>query len=123
MQPDPTPRIGEVRVRVFRSVVSHLQICWHEWACFKAHLRPLLFLGLRLLVLSIKLDKVCPNIKEGDAVFGFTRQGGYSTVVCVPHTQIFKRLEWMPPADAAAISAHYLMAYMMLSCNGVGSAR
>lgn len=115
--PDPTPRIGEVRIRV--------QVCGVTFADLLARMgllsdtpSPPFIPGFEVVGIVDRVGQGVPNIKEGDAVFAFTRHGGYSSVICVPHMQVFKRLQWMPPADAAAISTHYLFAYMMLVVMG-----
>jgi NADPH:quinone reductase-like Zn-dependent oxidoreductase len=115
--PEPTPRTGEVRVRV--------EICGVTFADLLARMgmfaqtpKPPFIPGFEIVGVVDQVGQGVPNIKEGDAVFGFTQHGGYSSVVCVPHTQVFKRLKWMPAPDAAAISAHYLMAYMILVVMG-----
>ncbi len=114
---EPIPRIGEVRIRV--------QVCGVTFAELLARMGlfsdtpiPPFIPGFEVVGVVDQVGQGVPDIKEGDAVFAITRHGGYSSVVCVPHMQVFKRLEWMPPGDAAAISLHYLMAYMMLVVMG-----
>ena len=59
-----------------------------------------------------------PDFTEGDPVFALTRYGGYSAQVCVPHRQVFRRLEWMSVADGAALPLNYLTAYIALVVMG-----
>ena len=115
--PEPTPHIGEVRIRV--------EVCGVTFTDLLARMGllnnvpdPPFIPGFEVVGVVDQVGQGVPNIREGDAVFAFTRHGGYSSVVCVPYAQVFKRLEWMSPADAAAISVHYLIAYMMLVVMG-----
>ena len=115
--PQPTPRTGEVRIRVQVCGVTFAELL-ARMGMFSDSPTPPFIPGFEIVGVVDQVGQGVPNLKEGDVVFGFTRHGGYSSVVCVPHTQVFKRLDWMPPADAAAILAHYLMAYMMLVVMG-----
>ena len=58
------------------------------------------------------------DLKEGDHVLALTQFNGYSEVVCVPHKQVFKRLEWMSVEHAAALPINYLTAYQCLVVMG-----
>jgi NADPH:quinone reductase-like Zn-dependent oxidoreductase len=115
--PDPIPRSGEVRIRVEAAGVNFADILGRLGIYPDAPRLPYVP-GYEV---SGRIDLVAqgvPDFREGDAVFALTQFGGYSNVVCVPYRQVFKRLDWMSPTDAAAIPLTYLTAYMMLVVMG-----
>ncbi len=115
--PDPIPHSGEVRIRVEAAGVNFADVLGRLGIYPDAPSLPYVP-GYEV---SGKIDMIgqgVPDFREGDAVFALTRFGGYSNVVCVPYRQAFKRLDWMPALDAAAIPLTYLTAYMMLVVMG-----
>jgi NADPH:quinone reductase-like Zn-dependent oxidoreductase len=115
--PDPTPGNGEVRIRVEACGVSFVDVLGRMGMNPNAPKIPFVP-GHEVTGVVDIVSQGVPNLKEGDTVFALTRFGGYSDVVCVPHKQVFKRLDWMRPEDAIALTLNYLLAYLMLIVMG-----
>ena len=111
--PDPIPGNGEVRIRVEACGVSFLDLMGRMGMDEKAPRIPYVP-GHEVAGRIDFIGQGVPDLREGDNVFAFTRYGGYSNVVCVPHRQVFRRFEWMTPADAVTLPVNYLLAYLML---------
>lgn len=110
---EPTPRTGEVRIRVEAVGVNFIDLESRMGASSSAP--PLPFVpGLEVAGTIDIVGQGVPDLHEGDLVYGLTHFGGYADVVCVPHQQLFKRLQWMPAQDAAAIPMNYLTAYLLV---------
>lgn len=114
---DPIPRSGEVRIRVQAIGITYVDLLARMGLDPNAPAPPFVP-GFEVTGVIDKIGQGVPNVKEGNLVFAYTQFNGYSDLVCVPHKQVFKRLEWMPAADAVAITVHYLTAYMMLIVMG-----
>ena len=115
--PDPIPRNGEVRIRVQASGVNFADILGRMGMYRDAPKMPFVP-GYEVTGVVDAISQGAVDVKEGDAALALTRFGGYSDVVCVPHNQVFKRLDWMPINDGAAIPVAYLTAYQMLVVMG-----
>lgn len=115
--PDPIPKNGEVRIRVQASGVNFADILGRRGLYADAPKLPYVP-GYEVTGVVDAVSQGVIDVKEGDAVLALTRFGGYSDVVCVPHKQVFKRLEWMSVEDAAALPVAYLTAYQMLIVMG-----
>lgn len=116
-EPDPSPRAGEVRIRVQSIGVNFLDVLGRLGRA-GPDLQPPFVPGFEV---SGEVDMVAPGVsgfKEGDAVFGFLRGGGYADLVCVPHTQVFPRFPWMDATDGAALTIDYLTAFVCLVIMG-----
>lgn len=115
--PDPTPGNGEVRIRVEACGVNFVDVLGRMGMNPDAPSIPFVP-GHEVSGVIDAVSQGVPDLKEGDRVFALTRFGGYSDVVCVPHKQVFKRLEWMTAEHAAALPVNYLLAYVMLVVMG-----
>jgi len=115
--PEPTPRIGEVRIRVETIGITYVDLL-ARMGNYRDAPAPPFVPGFEVAGVIDQIGQGVPNLREGDTVFAYTHLGGYSDVICVPYKQVFKRLKWMPPADAVALIVHYLTAYMMLVVMG-----
>ncbi len=115
--PDPIPGNGEIRIRVAASGINFADILGRMGTYPDAPPIPYVP-GYEVAGVVDLVGQGVPDFKEGDPVFAATRFGGYSDVVCVPYKLAFKRLEWMPVTDAAALPINYLTAYMMLIVMG-----
>lgn len=112
-EPDPTPRAGEVRIRVQSIGVNYLDVLGRRGQSAPDLVAPFVP-GLEL---SGAIDMVAPGVsgfREGDEVFAYVRGGAYADLVCVPHTQVFPRFPWMDAEDGAALAIDYLTAYACL---------
>lgn len=115
--PDPIPRNGEVRIRVQASGVNFADILGRMGMYSDAPSIPYVP-GYEVAGVVDAIAQGAADVKEGDAALAITRFGGYSDVVCVPHNQVYRRLDWMPVNDGAAIPVAYLTAYQMLVVMG-----
>jgi NADPH:quinone reductase-like Zn-dependent oxidoreductase len=114
---DPTPRSGEVRIRVEACGVNFTDIMGRTGLYPHSPSIPYVP-GFEVAGEIDMVGQGVPDLKEQDKVFALTRFGGYSDVVCVPYKQVFKRLEWMDAQHGAAFPVNYLMAYLMLVVMG-----
>ncbi|HID54610.1 MAG TPA: alcohol dehydrogenase [Anaerolineae bacterium] len=114
---DPIPRNGEVRIRVEAVGVSFMDVLCRKGVCPGMPATPLVP-GFEIAGTIDQVSQGVGDLKEGEQVFALTRFGGYSDVVCVPHKQVFRRLDWMPVEEAAALPVNYLLAYQMLVVMG-----
>lgn len=115
--PLPVPGNGEVLVRVAAAGVNFADILGRMGMYRDAPALPYVP-GYEIAGTVEKLAQGVTGLKEGDEVMAVTRFGGYSDFVCVPHQQVFKRLEWMDAEDGAALPVNYLTAYVMLVVMG-----
>ncbi len=115
--PDPTPRTGEVRIRVQTCGINFADIMGRMGIYSDAPEMPYVP-GYEVAGVVDIIGQGVPDIREGDPVFAITQFGGYTDMICVPHKQVFKRLEWMSTKDAVALPVNYLTAYMMLVVMG-----
>ncbi|MFQ5399852.1 MAG: medium chain dehydrogenase/reductase family protein [Anaerolineae bacterium] len=114
---DPVPRVGEVRIRVEASGVNFADILG-RMGLYKGG-PPIPYVpGYEVAGVIDAIGQGVPDLREGDKVFAATRFGGYTDVACVPHLQVFKRLDWMTVEDAAALPVNYLTAYIALLVMG-----
>jgi NADPH:quinone reductase-like Zn-dependent oxidoreductase len=115
--PDPTPRAGEVRIRVEACGVNFADALGRMGIYPDAPAIPYVP-GYEIAGKVDQVGQGVADIEEGDIVFALTRFGGYSDLVCVPYKQVFRRWEWMSAEDAAGIPVNYLTAYLMLVVMG-----
>lgn len=116
-EPDPTPRTGEVRIRVQAIGVNYVDVLARSGAAMQDLDAPFVP-GLEV---AGEIDMVAPGVqgfKEGDAVFAFTRGAAYADFVCVDHRQVYPRFPWMDEADGAAMAIDYLTAFVCLYVMG-----
>jgi synaptic vesicle membrane protein VAT-1 len=114
---DPLPRSSEVRIRVEAIGVTFADLMG-RMGLFPAATRIPFVPGYEVAGTVEIVGQGVPGLKEGDPVVALTRFLGYSDVVCVPHKQVFKRLDWMTAEQGAAMVVDYLLAYMMLVVMG-----
>lgn len=110
--PDPTPRPGEVLIRVRASGVNFADIMTRLGLYPDAPKLPAV-VGYEVAgdIISVG-DGVMRSI--GEKVLALTRFGGYSDMVCVPADQAVPLPDGMPYEEGAAIPVNYLTAYQML---------
>jgi NADPH:quinone reductase-like Zn-dependent oxidoreductase len=115
--PDPIPRNGEVKIRVQAIGVNFADIMGRMGIYPDAPKIPYVP-GYEVSGVIETIGQGVTDLKEGDGVLAATRFGGYSDVICVPYKQVFRRLDWMPVEDGAALPVNYLTAYQMLIVMG-----
>ncbi len=113
----PTARTGEVRIRVEAAGVNFADVLGRMGVYPDAPDIPYVP-GYEVAGVVDAVAQGVPDLKEGDAVLALTRFGGYADHVCVPHKQVFRRLEWMSAEDGAALLVNYLTAYQALVVMG-----
>lgn len=114
---DPSPGMGEIRIRVEASGVCFADIIGRLGIYPDAPRIPYVP-GYEVAGVVDAVGQGVPGFAEGDGVFAATRFQGYSDVVCVPHQQAYHRYDWMPAEEAAALPVNYLTAFMMLVVMG-----
>lgn len=115
--PDPIPRTGEVRIRVQAAGVNFIDVAGRMGVYTNAPPTPYVP-GFEVSGVIDVIGQGVPNLREGDPVMALTQFGGYSSAVCVPYRQVYRRLEWMTPEDSASLPVNYLMSYQMLVVMG-----
>ncbi|MEM7333312.1 MAG: zinc-binding dehydrogenase [Chloroflexota bacterium] len=114
---DPIPRNGELRIKVEASGVSFLDLEARMGKGEQVPTAPFVP-GFEVAGTVELVGQGVPDFQEGDSVFALTRFGGYADTICVPYYQVFKRLQWMPVQDAAALPLNYLTAYLLVRVFG-----
>jgi len=108
--PDPTPGPGEVRLRVRATGVNFADIVARIGMYPDAPKSPCV-VGYEVAGDVDALGEGAKRFHVGDRVFGLTRFGGYTDVICVPQEQLFLIPPDMGYSEAAAIPVNYLTAY------------
>jgi synaptic vesicle membrane protein VAT-1 len=115
--PDPTPRSGEVRVRVEAAGVNFADILGRQGVYPDAPPIPYVP-GYEVAGVVDSVGQGVAGLKEGDRIMALSHFNGYSDVVCVSHKHAFHRLEWMKAEDGVALLLNYLTAYQALIVMG-----
>lgn len=110
---DPIPGNGEVRIKVAAIGVNFADALGRMGIYPDAPAIPYVP-GYEVSGIVDAVGQGVTSLHDGDRVFALTRFGGYSSMVCVPHKQVFKCYDWMSDYDAAALPVNYLTAYMAL---------
>lgn len=118
--PDPTPRSGEVRIRVEASGVNFSDVLARLGLYQDAPPLPAV-VGYEVAGVvdalgpdAVGVDRPEGSVAIGDAVLALTHFGGYSDVVCVPAAQVFRRPPGMDARVGAAFPLAYVTAYALL---------
>jgi NADPH:quinone reductase-like Zn-dependent oxidoreductase len=111
--PDPTPRAGEVTIRVHAAGVNFADVSARLGFYPDAPPFPCV-VGYEV---SGTVDAVGAGVTElcaGQRVAALTRFGGYSDLLAVPAAQVFPLADAIAFEQAAAIPVNYLTAVLML---------
>jgi NADPH:quinone reductase-like Zn-dependent oxidoreductase len=111
--PDPTPREGEVRIRVRAAGINFADIL-ARIGLYPDAPKPPVVVGYEVAGV---VDAVGPGVigtHEGDRVVALTRFGGYSDCVVVPASQVFLFPDRLSDAEAAAVPVTYITAAIAL---------
>lgn len=114
---DPAPAAGEVRVRVAATGINFADLLARKGLYPDAPKTPCV-VGYEV---SGTVDAVGDGVEQnwiGREVFGMTRFGGYSDVVCIPERQLFDKPASLSHEQAAAIPVNYLTAWQLLVVMG-----
>ena len=115
--PDPSPAVGEVRIRVKASGVNFADILARQ-GLYPDSPRIPCVVGYEV---SGTADSVGSGVDQswvGRDVFALTRFGGYSDVVVVPEKQLFAKPASLSHEQAAAIPVNYVTAWQLLVVMG-----
>lgn len=112
-RPDPTPRAGEVQIRVRASGINFADLM-ARMGLYPEAPKPPSVVGYEVAGEVSALGAGVGNVKVGDRVLAPTMFGGYAEKVVVPAMSAFKMPEGMDFAEAAAIPVNYMTAYHML---------
>lgn len=118
---DPSPKEGELRIRVAASGINFADVLARQGLYPDAPKVPCV-VGYEV---SGTVDAVGPGVDQGwqgKEVFGLTRFGGYADVVTVPANQVFEKPASLSHEQAAAIPVNYLTAWQLLVVMGALSA-
>ncbi len=118
---DPMPAPGQVRVRVQATGINFADILARQGLYPDAPKTPCV-VGYEMSGTVDALGDQVPAAWLGRNVFGLTRFGGYSDVVCAPIGQLFDKPDTLTHAQAAAIPVNYLTAWQLLVVMGSLSA-
>ena len=111
--PDPSPKAGEVRVRVRASGINFADILARMGLYPDAPKLPAV-VGYEVAGVVDGIGDGVEGVRDGDRVVATTRFGGYSDVVCVPRQAAFAVPDGLDFEAAAAIPVNYLTAWLML---------
>jgi NADPH:quinone reductase-like Zn-dependent oxidoreductase len=115
--PDPSPRKGEVLVRVKAAGINFADILARQGLYPDAPKLP--------CVVGYEVSGIVESVGDdadknwiGKSAIAMTRFGGYSDIVIVPTAQIFEKPESLTFEQGAAIPVNYLTAYALLVVMG-----
>lgn len=112
-RPDPTPKDGEVRIRVKRAGLNFADIAARVGLYPDAPKFPMV-MGYEVAGVVDGVGAGVTALKDGDRVTSMCRFGGQATMVCVPAAQAKKLPGAMSFDEGAALPVNYLTAYQML---------
>jgi synaptic vesicle membrane protein VAT-1 len=116
-KPDPTPREGEVVIRVRAAGLNFADILSRQGLYPDSPPKPCV-MGYEV---SGVVESTGPGVNssfKGKSVVAMTRFGGQSDLVVVKATQMFEKPEKLTFEQAAAIPVNYLTAYALLVVMG-----
>jgi NADPH:quinone reductase-like Zn-dependent oxidoreductase len=111
--PDPSPRDGEIRIRVRAAGVNFADIL-ARLGLYPDAPKPPLVVGYEVAGHVDAVGRAVTGITEGERVVALTRFGGYADSVVVPAGQVFRVPEILSDAQAAAVPVTYLTAAIAL---------
>src|SRR3954463_6853802 len=111
--PDPTPREGEVRIRVRAAGINFADIL-ARIGLYPDAPKPPVVVGYEVAGIVDATGRDVTMLHEGDRVVALTRFGGYADSVVVPSYQAYRFPERLSDAEAAAVPVTYLTAAIAL---------
>ncbi|MEV6972333.1 NADP-dependent oxidoreductase [Kitasatospora sp. NPDC093806] len=119
--PDPSPGLGEVRVRVYAAGVQPVDLAIREgWAPPGAEVAPGLIPGNEFAGVVDRLGPDSGGWAVGDEVLGFRLLGCAAELVTVDATRLVRKPAGMPWEQAGALSASGQTAHLALGALKVG---
>ncbi len=114
---DPRPGPGEVCIRVEAAGVNFADLMARYGLYPDAPPLPAV-VGYEVGGTVERVGADVAGFAAGDAVFAMTRFGGYSSMVCVPAGQVFRRPARMTAEEGAALPVTYLTAFQAMVLMG-----
>src|SRR6476620_7668548 len=111
--PDPSPREGEIRIRVRAAGVNFADIL-ARLGLYPDAPKPPMVVGYEVAGRIDAIGRAVVGLAEGDRVVALTRFGGYADTVVVPAVQAFPFPDELSDAEAAAIPVNYITAALAL---------
>jgi len=111
--PDPTPRDGEVRIRVRAAGVNFADIL-ARLGLYPDAPPPPMVVGYEVAGFVDAIGAGVTGLAEGDRVVALTQFGGYSDVVVLPAVHTFRVPDVLSDSEAAAVPVNYLTAAIAL---------
>lgn len=111
--PDPTPKAGEVLVRVKRAGLNFSDIAARVGLYPDAPRFPTV-MGYEIAGVVERLGEGVTSLAVGQRVVAMTRFGGHATLVCIPASQLRTIPEALSFDQAAALPVNYLTAWHLL---------
>jgi len=115
--PDPTPRAGEVRIRVEASGINFADLLARMGLYPDAPKLPCV-VGYEVAGTVDALGEGVTEVHVGEKVLALTHFGGYADIVCVPTITTFLRPPQMSPQVGAGMLVNYVTAYQLLVVMG-----
>jgi len=115
--PDPTPKVGEVRIRVRASGINFADLMARIGLYPDAPKVPCV-VGYEVSGVIDQVGDDVPGLSVGDRVLAMCRFGGYSDTVVLARNQVFKMPAQMSFQQAAAFPVVYVTAHHMLLFTG-----
>lgn len=115
--PDPTPRVGEVRIRVEASGINFADLLARMGLYPDAPKIPCV-VGYEVAGRVDALGEGITEFQIGQHVMALTHFGGYADVVCVPAITVFPRPPQMSAQVGAGMLVNYVTAYQLLVVMG-----
>jgi NADPH:quinone reductase-like Zn-dependent oxidoreductase len=112
-RPEPAPADGEVRVRV-RAIGVNFADLLARIGLYPDAPKPPMVVGYEVAGVVDAVGQGANAVHPGDRVVALTRFGGYSDVVTVPASQVFRFPDRLSDAEAAAVPVAYLTAGLAL---------
>lgn len=110
---DPTPKDGEVRIRVRAAGLNFAEIMARK-GLYPDAPKPPMVVGYEVAGVIDAVGTGVATRKVGERVAALVRFGGHADVVCAPEKQAFLMPDAMSFEEGAALPVNYLTAYHML---------
>ena len=111
--PSPTPKAGEVKVKVHAIGINYADVIvrWGLYKSAKEFIGWPITPGFEYSGTVAEIGEGVEGFTVGQQVFGVTFFNGYSTELCVPQHQLYPLPKGMSMEEAAGFPAVYMTAY------------
>ncbi|HEX7887020.1 MAG TPA: NADPH:quinone oxidoreductase family protein [Phenylobacterium sp.] len=112
--PDPTPKDGEVLIKVEAAGMNFADTMRRRGADYPEPSPPPFILGIEVAGTVAAVGKAVTSIEVGTPVFATPGAGGYAQYICVPASRVIPLPPGVSAVQAAALVAHGLTAALSL---------